>query len=149
EAGTRRPSFRTILAQLLSSRTFAIVCLLSLGSTILRETFNTWTPLYLRDYVGYSVGNAARTSAIFPLAGAASVLIVGWLGDRLGLAGRSVVMCVGLAATGAALAVLTVMPRGSAPVVPLALLGIVAFCLLGPYSYLAGAFALDFGGREA
>jgi len=25
----------------------------------------------------------------------------------------------------------------------------VAFCLLGPYSYLGGAFALDFGGRQA
>ena len=25
----------------------------------------------------------------------------------------------------------------------------VAFCLLGPYSYLGGAFALDFGGKQA
>jgi sugar phosphate permease len=28
-------------------------------------------------------------------------------------------------------------------------IGIVAFCLLGPYSYLGGAFALDFGGKQA
>jgi sugar phosphate permease len=26
---------------------------------------------------------------------------------------------------------------------------VVAFCLLGPYSYLGGAFALDFGGKQA
>jgi sugar phosphate permease len=32
---------------------------------------------------------------------------------------------------------------------PLLLIGVVAFCLLGPYSYLAGAFALDFGGSQA
>jgi sugar phosphate permease len=25
----------------------------------------------------------------------------------------------------------------------------VAFCLLGPYSFLPGAFALDFGGKQA
>ena len=29
------------------------------------------------------------------------------------------------------------------------MIGIVAFCLLGPYSYLGGAFALDFGGKQA
>jgi sugar phosphate permease len=29
------------------------------------------------------------------------------------------------------------------------LIGVVAFGLLGPYSYLGGAFALDFGGKQA
>jgi sugar phosphate permease len=29
------------------------------------------------------------------------------------------------------------------------MIGLVAFCLLGPYSYLGGAFALDFGGKQA
>jgi sugar phosphate permease len=33
-------------------------------------------------------------------------------------------------------------------VVPLALVAAVAFCLLGPYSYLAGAMSMDFGGKE-
>jgi sugar phosphate permease len=27
-------------------------------------------------------------------------------------------------------------------------IGTIAFCLLGPYSYLGGAFALDFGGKQ-
>jgi hypothetical protein len=31
---------------------------------------------------------------------------------------------------------------------PLVWIGVIAFCLLGPYSYLAGAFALDFGGKQ-
>src|SRR4029077_10901474 len=41
--------------------------------------------------------------------------------------------------------------RGGSPgsAIPLVVIGVIAFCLLGPYSYLAGAFALDFGGREA
>jgi len=32
---------------------------------------------------------------------------------------------------------------------PVVLIGAVAFFVLGPYSYLAGAFALDLGGSEA
>jgi sugar phosphate permease len=32
---------------------------------------------------------------------------------------------------------------------PVALIGVVAFCLLGPYAYLGGAMALDFGGKAA
>ena len=31
---------------------------------------------------------------------------------------------------------------------PLSAIGGVAFCVLGPYSYLGGAFALDFGGKQ-
>jgi len=55
-----------------------------------------------------------------------------------------------LAATALALMVLTSIPRTvSTSLFPVALVGVVAFCLLGPYSYLAGAFALDFGGKQA
>jgi sugar phosphate permease len=32
---------------------------------------------------------------------------------------------------------------------PLIAVGTIAFCLLGPYSYLGGAFAADFGGKQA
>ena len=40
-------------------------------------------------------------------------------------------------------------PGGSRAALPLVGIGIIAFCLLGPYSYLGGAFALDFGGKQA
>jgi OPA family glycerol-3-phosphate transporter-like MFS transporter len=55
---------------LLRSKGFVLVCLLSLGCTIIRETFNIWTPVYLRDYLGYTMGNAAGMSAVFPGVGA-------------------------------------------------------------------------------
>jgi sugar phosphate permease len=32
---------------------------------------------------------------------------------------------------------------------PILVIALVEFCLLGPYSYLGGAFALDFGGKQA
>ena len=37
----------------------------------------------------------------------------------------------------------------ASPLTPLLAIGTIAFCLLGPYSYLGGAFALDFGGKQA
>ncbi len=87
-------------------------------------------------------------SAIFPAAGAASVLVAGWAGDCLGASGRSVVLFVGLSTTTLGLLALTFIAGGAQSNLPLILIGIVGFGLLGPYSYLAGAMALDFGGRR-
>src|SRR6202044_87631 len=150
DAESRPASLGALLNPLLRSRAFLIVCALSLGCTIIRETFNIWTPLYLKDYLGYSTSKAATMSAIFPGVGAVSVLASGWLSDRLGANGRSVIMLVGLAATAAALLLLTSMPASAAGTfLPPLAIGTIAFCLLGPYSYLGGAFALDFGGKQA
>ncbi len=147
---SRPKSIRQLLLPLVRSRAFLLVCLLSLGCTIIRETFNAWTPQYLNDYLGYSKGNAARMSAIFPGVGALSVLVTGWLSDRLGMNGRALIMFVGLSATVAALLVLMTMRSSTTgPLLPLIAIGTIAFCLLGPYSYLGGAFALDFGGKQA
>jgi OPA family glycerol-3-phosphate transporter-like MFS transporter len=146
----RRPqSVRQLLAPLLRSRAFITVCLLSLGCTIIRESFNSWTPAYLHDYVGYDMSKAASLSAIFPGVGAVSVLASGWLSDRLGVNGRALIMLVGLAATAAALIMLmSTRAHAAGTLLPLISIGTIAFCLLGPYSYLGGAFALDFGGKQ-
>jgi OPA family glycerol-3-phosphate transporter-like MFS transporter len=143
-------SVAALLVPLLRSRAFLLVCLLSFACTIIRETFNTWTPMYLRDHLGYSLSDSAGLSAIFPGVGVISALVAGWLSDRLGLNGRSLLLFLGLAATAAALLVLMSVRAGSGHS-PLAVItiGAVAFCLLGPYSYLGGAFALDFGGKQA
>lgn len=150
-ASEARPSsIASLLLPLFRSRAFLLVCLLSLGCTIIRETFNIWTPVYLRDYLGYSMSNAARMSAIFPGVGAVSVLATGWLSDRLGVNGRALLLFLGLAAAAAALlALMSMRSSTTGALLPLLAIGTVAFCLLGPYSYLGGAFALDFGGKQA
>ena len=143
-------SFLTLVLPLLRSRAFLIVCLLNFGATMVRETFNSWTPVYLHDFVGYTFSHAASLSAIFPGVGAISVLLCGWASDRLGPNTRALLLVGGLAATAAALLLLTSMhssPLGA--IVPVMVIGLVAFCLLGPYSFLPGAFALDFGGKQA
>jgi OPA family glycerol-3-phosphate transporter-like MFS transporter len=141
---------RERLGPLLKSPAFLMVCVLSLVCTIVRETFNDWTPVYLRDFLHLGMSQAAGMSAIFPGVGAISVLLTGWLGDRLGSNGRPLILFVGLTATAVALLVLATIHRGGLQTtLPIALIGVVAFCLLGPYAYLGGAMALDFGGKAA
>ncbi len=151
-AGERAPP-QNVLARvrhLLRNRAFLMVCLLGFATTMVRETFNTWTPVYLRDFLGYPVSEAAAASAIFPAVGALSVLLAGWMSDRLGRNCRALLLALGLTATALALAVLTFLqPASTGTVLPVVMIGVVAFCLLGPYAFLPGAFALDFGGRQA
>jgi sugar phosphate permease len=149
QSETRPPSVAALLRPLFRSPAFQLVCLLSFTCTIVRETFNNWTPEYLHAYLGYSAGDAAGRSAIFPGVGAISVLLTGWLSDRLGVNGRALLMFVGLTTATVALLALMSVPSGTLPTLaPLLAIGAVAFCLLGPYSYLGGAFALDFGGKQ-
>lgn len=148
-SGAQPKSLVALVGPLLRSRSFLMVCLLSLGSTIVRETFNDWIPVYLRDFFGYSMGNAASASAVFPALGAVSVIAAGWLSDRLGANSRAAIMGAGLLATAVALAALGVMRSSTtSPLLPLVAIGTTALCLLGPYSYLGGALACDFGGRQ-
>ncbi len=130
------------------SRAFWLVCVLSLGVTILRETFNLWTPTYFTQAVGLTVADAAHKSALFPLFGGISVLLSGFLSDRLGRHGRAAIIFFGLLLTTAVLMVLAGAEFGGSHFTPVALVTLVAFVLIGPYSYLAGAISLDFGGKQ-
>jgi OPA family glycerol-3-phosphate transporter-like MFS transporter len=142
------PGIVALLGPLLRSPAFGLVCLLSLGLTLLREASNTWMPTYFVEGVGLRAADAASLSGLLPLAGGVSVLLAGYLGDRLGRVGRAAIILIGLAFAGIALAALGLASfRGSfGP--PVALAVIAAFLLLGPYSYLAGAIALDFGSKR-
>src|SRR5579871_891020 len=79
----RPPSVRSLLATFARSRVFWLVCILSLGMTLVRETFNLWTPTYFTQGVGLGNADAAGKSALFPLFGGISVLLSGILSDRL------------------------------------------------------------------
>lgn len=143
-----KPGLKAFLLPLLTNRGFLIVCFLSLCTTIVRETFNTWTPTYLHKFFGYTDSAAASMSAIFPALGAVSVLIAGFAGDRLGINGRSIIFLLGMLMTAVGLGAMTALHAGTQGILPMLLLGIVGLGLLGPYSYLAGAMALDFGGKQ-
>jgi len=141
-------SLRDLLAPLFGSPAFWIVCALSLGTTLVRETFNTWTPTYFNQVAGYSKAEAAGMSAVFPLFGGVSVLLSGFWSDRLGRTGRSAIMFYSLLLCSVALFALGSLRASAAHGLPALLVGTVGFLVIGPYAYLAGAIALDFGGKH-
>ena len=149
-AGRRAPPAKisAILRPLLTSFAFWLVCLLAFGTTLLRETFNLWTPTYFVQFVGLLPSVAASRSALFPLCGGISVLLGGFLSDRLGANGRNVLVVVGMSACTLCLVMLGRVTGHAGEWAPSVLVGLVGFTLLGPYSYLAGAMSLDFGGQR-
>jgi len=143
-----RVAIGTILRPLLSSYAFWLVCILGFGTTLLRETFNLWTPTYFVQFAGLSGSVAASRSALFPLCGGVSVLLGGFLSDKLGNNGRNVLVVVGMSACTVCLVLMGRLPSHGGGWAPTILVGLVGFTLLGPYSYLAGAMSLDFGGQH-
>lgn len=148
KGGGKHPGLIAILTPLLTSFPFWLVCLLSLGTTLLRETFNLWIPTYFVQYVGLSVSQAASRSALFPLFGGIAVLVAGVLSDKLGLNGRNLVIVFGMILSTFCLLLLARTPAHANQWTPVILVALVGFLLLGPYSYLAGAMSLDFGGKR-
>ena len=70
-------SLGSLLAPMLLSPAFGLVCVLSFGLTLVRETFNLWTSTYFVEAVGMIPARAASLSSLFPLAGVFSVLLAG------------------------------------------------------------------------
>jgi OPA family glycerol-3-phosphate transporter-like MFS transporter len=130
-------SLRHLLQPFLTSRVFWLACALSLGTTILRETFSLGTPTYFAQTTGMSAGEAASKSGLFPLSGGASVILCGWLSDRLGRGGRAALM---LGKPG----LFRSRPHGprlrdghGSRTWPVILVATVAFLILGPYSFFS------------
>jgi OPA family glycerol-3-phosphate transporter-like MFS transporter len=126
------------------SSQFWLACVLSLGFTLIRETFNTWTPTFFTEAASLSPAAAAGASAWFPLLGACSVVLAGIASDVLGRSGRARIMFFGLLASVGLLLLLA-----HTRMWPVGLVAATGFTVLGPYSYLAGATSLDFGGQRA
>ena len=139
-------NLRSLLRPMISSPIFWVVCGVSVGTTLVREAFGFWTPTYFTQAAGLTAAEAAEKSALFPLLGGISVLVCGWLSDRLGTRGRAGLIFLGLTLSSAVLAWLALGTLSSASAVML--VSAVAFLIIGPYSFLAGAISMDFGGKQ-
>jgi len=140
-------SSKEIFKILLTNKTFLVICGLSLGCTLVREVFNTWTTLYFAE-LGFDHVAAAAHSAWFPLFGGISVVLAGFASDRLGTNGRASIIVYGLLLTSVFLVLLGALDFGSSTYWQVILIALIAFVLIGPYSYLAGAMAMDLGGKK-
>ena len=148
EGARQRPSdLVKLLRPLLGSFSFWMVATMSLGLTLIRETFNIWTPTYLAEVGGLSAGSAATYSLLFPLFGGISVLVFGRMADRMAGGKRSVAILVGLVPLVFVLAVMGIVQESGSVFLPLLLVSAAAMLMIGPYSFLAGAISLDLGGK--
>jgi sugar phosphate permease len=148
EVAAQAASPRTSTQVLFQNRAFWIVCILSFIFTLMRETFNEWTPTLLEELGGLSKAQAADQSSWFPLAGGISVLLVGFASDRLGPDRRLQFILGGLVLSALLLFGLYVFQGAYPPVALAAIVAFLAFLLIGPYSLLAGAISLDLGGED-
>lgn len=145
----RPEGWGSLLKPLFKSPLFWVACALSFGFTLLSETFNTWTPTYFVEALSLDEADAANKSALFPLFGGLSVLAAGFLSDRLGKQGRALILFIGCALTVPAMLTLgtQVFDESSASLAVWLIAG-TAFMMMGPYSYLSGVIALDFGAKR-
>ncbi len=139
---------RDLLEPFARSPSFWTVCGLSFGMTLVREAFNTWMPTYLVDVHRLEPGAAAQYSALFPLAGGVSALAVGALTDRVGEVNRASVIAWAMALSVVATGALVVGTARHDLGLSLVSITMTALGLLGPYTLLSGAMAMDMGGRK-
>jgi len=138
-----------LLLPLFKSTEFWVVCALSFGFTFMRETFNDWIPTYLHEAAKMSKGDAATASSLFPLFGGFSVLGVGYMSDRMKVGGRAAIIAIGLAFTTVGLLILATGQVSSSVPLAVGFMALMAFVMIGPYSFLAGAVSMDLGGKQA
>jgi sugar phosphate permease len=138
----RRAAMRAIFSQ----GAFWVTVALSALLTFMRVAFLTWTPTYLYE-VSRASGHTELTgsivkSSLFPAAGAIAAVTVGALSDRLGPGRRAPLMAGSMMVV-----VVLVLVLGHGGITSATgaavLIGGVGLFLLGPYSLLAGAVALD------
>ena len=147
DTGHGAVSLRKLLGPLVGSFAFWLVCLLNVGLTLVRETFNLWTPTYLHEVVKLSAGTAGMASLVFPLFGAVSALFAGWLVDRMnGRYGPVVVLSlVGLVIV---LGLFAFLPLEGRTWAALAMIAVVALFLIAPYTFCSGVLAVRLGGQR-
>ncbi len=149
EGEKERPkNIKQLLLPLFRNKTFLLVAFMSLGLTLIRESFNFWTPTYLTEAAHLSVSEAASRSMLFPFFGGISVIFSGYVSDKIFKGKRGIVISLLLFFLVFALLLMGIMQIGDKTIIPLVLISVSAFLTIGPYSFLAGAIALDLGGRK-
>ena len=147
DTGHAKLTLRKLLGPLLKSGAFWLVCLMNIGLTLIRETFNLWNPTYLHQEMKLDAGAAAVASLAFPLGGVPGALLAGWLADRT--SGRyALVALPSIAGLVAVLCLLAWAPLEGHAWLAVALLALAGFFLLAPYTFCAGALAVKIGGQR-
>lgn len=142
-------NLRILIHHYLKSRVFWIVGLLSIGLTLTRETMNEWLNTYLAQQLAFSSGDAAQLSALFPLVGAFSVVLLGFISDHSFSGNRGFIISTSQFILALILIGIYYLPIEAKTMYVFWGIGSVAFFLIGPYTLIAGAIAMDLGAKAA
>jgi OPA family glycerol-3-phosphate transporter-like MFS transporter len=141
-------SLRMLLAPYLHKPAFWLVALMSMGLTAMRETINQWSNTYLTEAASLTPALAAQYSALFPFVGGVSALLAGYVTDRHTHGRRGLYILLSMLALAGVYAYLYYTAEQEVGLVPaLAALALMGLFMMGPYTFLAGAMALDLGAR--
>jgi OPA family glycerol-3-phosphate transporter-like MFS transporter len=141
-------SLKETILPLVRRPNFWLLCLMSVGMTMLRSTFTDWTIVFLNEVAGTSSQNSALGSILFPLSGGFSCLLVGWLNDRLSKFWRGVMLVSFLSVLAVTLFGFYFLNLGNNLALALIFVTLVGFTLTGPYTLPAGALSLTIGGKR-
>ncbi len=141
-------SLKELLVPFFTSFGFWMAAIMSLGLTLIRESFTFWTPTYLAEVGNLTAGQAAQFSLLFPFFGGVSVIITGYLTDKYFEGRRGAVIIGALVPLVGLLWYMGTMEAATTIAVPLVLVSLAALLLIGPYAFIAGAIALDLGGKK-
>jgi OPA family glycerol-3-phosphate transporter-like MFS transporter len=137
------------LRMLICNPRFLVVCGLSLSLTLFRESFGTWSVDFLVSISGTkSIAEATLKSGAFDLAGAVAIYLTGITYDRTPERARPWLISAALALLAIVLAALPAMDSHHPGRVAL-LMCCAGLLVYGPYSLLAGVFAIECGGTAA
>jgi sugar phosphate permease len=152
-AGTKEKSAARFVSifELAKIPQFWVVCALSFVLTITRETFNVWTVDFLRTEGGNQMSSkaAAFLSTPFDAAGAAGILLLGWLLGYLSPSRRNWLLFGMLGFLAALIYALPTLAASKQLWIIVVALGSIGFLSYGPYSLLAGILAVEIHGKES
>jgi len=100
------------------------------------------------ERAGSTLRATSVASSCYTLLGCVSVLLVGFLKDRLPTRHRGATLTLFVAPLFAILSALTVTGPNLPFEVASAMVALIGFCLFGPYKVLGAVFAVDVGGKE-
>lgn len=134
------------LTIMLTNKWFWLVCLIYLGLSITRYVFLNWSIVYLRDS-GLGTSLAIITSTVLPVLGSLGAIFSGWISDKMD-GKRGPVLSIMASCMVVSIFLFSRIPSNQT-ILQVFTMAVIGFTLLGPYSLVAGAMAIDFGSKHA
>jgi len=143
----RELSARELMTQyILPNRSLWILALANIFVYIARYSMVDWGPTYLKEVKGASLAEGGFSTLVIEFAGAAGMLTMGWLSDKLG-GRRARVSVIAMIPLILAFAAIRVVPAGMLWL-DMALFGIIGFFVYTPVMF-SGVISLDLTTKKA